>query len=529
MSKKQNSKKQPRKQRGGKVLGQGRDGCVVDPVFKCKNSRILNYDDKISKLINITNASKQQVQAFVDEFKIGQKFAKADPEHLMFLPGLDMCIMDDTNASKEQNDDLETCGYKHWARDTQVMNIIIKKGVDFDKVIPKLTEKQVLQSIGYLCSTALRYIYDMNITLMDIKPDNLLFTHSENYIYPVFIDFSEDFVLRGATGLSKFYSRGYPRPYFVWPLEVNSWFAPYGKVITKEMKDFAKYVEQYNRIDILNPSNRQALVDIHNYVRKSLSDRKQVKIFSEKLTCYMIGISVVYALGNKLKTYKKVEKIVNLMTEADVRKRQLLVDILNLIQQTDCIGDELQIKKLDVSNPVKKLFVNKDEMIVNKEQKAMKDNIRKTMKIVKSTKKESVKPQPKQENKLVVSKKRNPSYKQISKKGETNSIKSQPKKKSTTKPKPQPKKEKIILPKIDHDILLARRQRRQRQRRMQNQPANLVKKIKWKKIEPTKKSTTKPKPQPKKQEVILPKKTNKKNKWIKKIMRKKSPKFDGVM
>ena len=377
-----------KKQKGGKVLGQGRDGCVVDPPFKCSTTGIKKYDDKISKLINISNATQEETNNFIREFKIGQQFSKFDPNHMMFLPGLEMCIMDDEDFTPAQNEDLDECGYKHWARETEVINIIMKKGVDFDKVVNNLTETQILKSIAYLCSTAMRYIYEMNTTLMDIKPENILFTHSDKHIYPVFIDFSEDFVLKGASGVSRFFSREYPGAYFVWPLEVNSAVGPKpNQVSRKDYEFFSKDIYHYHNINLTQGSNMNAINSINNFVKKSLRNADERRGLSDNMTVYMIGKSFLYALDERFKKQKltKVRDILDAMVQEDVRKRAFLGDILLFIEEEyGIVEDEMFLRKSEVNNTVKKMFEGKEAQKIKNEKKTLTKNIKKSTKLAKS-------------------------------------------------------------------------------------------------------------------------------------------------
>ena len=97
-------------QKGGTVLGQGRDGCVIDPPIMCSSK--MSALNKVSKLINISDITEHAYQEFINEYKSGQIFRKGDPNNYHFLPGIDMCEFDDSNVSLALKKDIKTCGYK---------------------------------------------------------------------------------------------------------------------------------------------------------------------------------------------------------------------------------------------------------------------------------------------------------------------------------------------------------------------------------------------------------------------------------
>jgi hypothetical protein len=385
MSKKQNNKKQPRKQKGGKVLGQGRDGCVVDPVFKCPNTRIKNYNNKVSKLIDLTD-NPEELIAFKEEFKIGQKFIKADPNHIKFLPGLEMCTLSEKNISKKQNKDLEDCDYNTTDYDNRIniVNIIMQKGVSFDNVVERLTPEQILTSIGYLCSTAIFYIHNMNITLVDIKPDNLLFSQFKNYIYPVFIDFSEDFVLEGTKGLKEFLTRGYERPYFVWPLEVNNLF----RIKSKGDSSYAKAIEKFSQIKFSQINNKQ-LSDNMKYFVNSLKNEYDRKMISDKITTYMIGRSFLYVMENvpgffTKPEYKYVRNILFLMTQPLIYERITLPQVITTLTDQYKIKNDFIIEKKNLSKQTLSMFDKTETNDIKSPKKVLKDSVSESIKIVRN-------------------------------------------------------------------------------------------------------------------------------------------------
>ena len=118
------SRKKIKNQTGGKVLGQGRDGLVVDPPIMCSSK--MSALNKVSKLINISNITEHAYQDFINEYKSGHIFRNGDPNNFHFLPGIDMCEFDDRNASIELKKDLKQGGYKKGNKITYLLNILMK-------------------------------------------------------------------------------------------------------------------------------------------------------------------------------------------------------------------------------------------------------------------------------------------------------------------------------------------------------------------------------------------------------------------
>ena len=136
------------KQKGGKVLGQGGYGCVIDPPIMCSSK--LNKLNKVSKLINLTNASQEKHDEAINEYESGKIFTKVDPNNMYFLPGIDLCqITDkDKNITSGNKKDIEKCGFKD-KKKTFLLNILMKKGDDFPKITKELNETNFLKSLAY--------------------------------------------------------------------------------------------------------------------------------------------------------------------------------------------------------------------------------------------------------------------------------------------------------------------------------------------------------------------------------------------
>ena len=206
-------------QKGGKVLGQGSFGCVIDSLNRNK--------DTVSKLINLDEVDENspEMKEIVDEYTKGEIFRKNDPKNRFFLPVLTMERMSGKTSSKQVRKDLQTCGY---SKDGNILNFSIKRGGKFQKIGIILSEKEILKSLLYSLHGAKKCVDQLNTGLFDIKPDNLLFsiTHhnNEEYLHPTFIDFSSDFVLTSQQEFLNFFEKwggsGNPTYYQYWSYEI---------------------------------------------------------------------------------------------------------------------------------------------------------------------------------------------------------------------------------------------------------------------------------------------------------------------
>lgn len=336
--------KYDKKQKGGKILGKGRDGCVTDATILCSTKlNSDNYKDKVSKVIDISNADSYSLKMFVDEFNSGQIFRNYDKKGQHFLPGLEMCYKKYHELTDEQKEDMYNCAYNTDDFESLYLNIILQKGLSFPKVLSNLKEIDILKSIAYLLIGAKKSIYDLNVLLLDIKPDNLLFASNKNYTYPVFIDFSDDFVIKNIRDLDTFIN-GFSSYYPYWTLEMLIVFIE--KLILKndrkKITDLLNKIKKYRGID-LTQNNKSIQLVIENISKKLLNRRMnadELDQFYEKQFVYSIGISFLETVSKLQVNNNLMQKIKNLlshMTNENYFKRpgldSTLVTILNVLSK----------------------------------------------------------------------------------------------------------------------------------------------------------------------------------------------------
>jgi hypothetical protein len=323
------------KQKGGKVLGQGRDGCVIDPPILCYTS--LKKLNKVSKIIHVDKSKPWKTDEFIDEFKVGQIFRNYDPMNKYFLPGLEYCLI--TNYDKHpdiQNKnfqkDLKTCGYVNNKKYRETfINIIMKKGKDFEDIAKTLNVNNFLKSMYYLINIIRKCAGDLKVCLVDLKSPNLLFTKTddEKYMYPVIIDFSRDFVL---TNEKEFFDFIYnfkhvESNYRTWGPEIYLLFS---------MMTGHDYKSALGKKFITDLNLRKNMID---YIYDSMNTNSGKIRLYEKIMLYSIGLSFEDSMRiNKnisLKDKNVIMKIIRKMTHRDLRQREstknLLIEINNLL------------------------------------------------------------------------------------------------------------------------------------------------------------------------------------------------------
>jgi len=332
-------------QKGGAILGSGRDGSVADPPLLCSSK--MSAINKVSKMINVSGISKRKFNDFVNEYKFGQIFRKADPNNEHFLPGIDMCTFTDTDpiVPEQIRKDIKTAGYKKGNKPTHILNIIMKKGQDFKDITAKLSKKNVLKSMSYLLHGAKIMIYDLNVCHLDVKYPNLLYSKDDgdDKIYPVFIDFSADFVIRDLESFKKFYKGfGASTDYWIWPPEINALyydFATNGLSQSQINKDkylqkFIKGLRDNKGIDILTSNDHLLFENIIDYATIGISTKHGLLGLYNKMMVYEIGMAFYDSVKKTpLRKDANIMKIINAMLDVDPTTRPYIDDVQDMISK----------------------------------------------------------------------------------------------------------------------------------------------------------------------------------------------------
>ena len=337
--------KKNKSQKGGKILGTGRDGAVADPPLLCSTK--MSAINKVSKMINVSGISKRKFNDFVNEYKFGQIFRNADPNNEHFLPGIDMCTFTDTDpiVPEQIRKDIKTAGYKKGNKPTHILNIIMKKGQDFKDITANLSKENILKSMAYLLQGAEVMVYDLKVCHLDVKYPNLLYSKDDgdDRIYPVFIDFSADFVIRDLASFKKFIlGFGASTDYWIWPAEINALFYHFETMgmsqreinKNKYLQKFRKGLRDNKGIDIESTNGHLFFESITDYAVKSLNKQYSLIGLYNKMMVYEIGMAYYDSLEKtKFKKDKDIMGIINAMLDEDVTTRPYISDVKNMIKK----------------------------------------------------------------------------------------------------------------------------------------------------------------------------------------------------
>ncbi len=354
--------------KGGAVLGKGSFGCVVDPPKMC-SSDMTNFN-KVSKLINISKVSKAEYDEIVNEYHIGAALRKHDPDGKYFMPGLEMCEITEQDASESLKKDIKKCGYaKKVGSKTKMLNIVMNRGEDFDKVSTSLCLKNQIKTLGYLIYAAKKSLYSYKVGLMDVKTLNLLYKLDGKYIHPVFIDFSPDFVLNDKDDLIDFAldygSVQYP-PWAFELLALNAYLMTEKNTITRqELLRNPRYhnvisaANSMHNIDIRSDDGFETFKQIYEYMATLMKKSDAFEKIVEKLMVFEIGIALLNLSDND---DRFGDLIFELLTP-DPRSRPTFNKILNKLKKKynlQSITRETFLINLasEKTNPVIKNIVN---------------------------------------------------------------------------------------------------------------------------------------------------------------------------
>ena len=225
---------------------------------------------------------------------------------------------------------------------------------NFQKTLENLSEIDKAKSLGYLCISAIRALNLMNVTLFDIKPDNLLFSKTNDILHPVFIDFSADFVIdfsKNLTNFNKFLNGFVNSAYWVWPLEI---FLLLANPNYNNYSEFIGQVESFLNIKMSNNLQKVTNHAIKKYVLYNLNSgkkSKQIEIFS-KMTAFMIGRAFAFNVKDK-----KLKQIIACMVEQDIRYRCSLVEAVDmLLDSYKLVKEDLVMEMEEQPMNVQKMF-----------------------------------------------------------------------------------------------------------------------------------------------------------------------------
>ena len=165
---------------GGKVLGSGADGCVIDPVIPCKDDP--DNNEKVSKLMTGSDANLKDI-----EMKIGKKLKKIDPKNFYFIYPEFVCKVKKNDIGWLEDEKLK-CG--HLLKDQIVYNLIMPRGdITLREAYRQHNFKtretlKLILHLLYGCELLLKH----ELSHFDIKADNIVMVDDKDKFRPVMID-----------------------------------------------------------------------------------------------------------------------------------------------------------------------------------------------------------------------------------------------------------------------------------------------------------------------------------------------------
>lgn len=216
-----------KKQKGGKYLGSGTFGCVLNPNIKCNNVsdyKGVNFENKdlISKLSTYKYNDDDSLETVYDEINIGKKIFKFDKKCKYLCPIIHYCKIDDLSSIntrddikiKNLNNDDSDIDLEYYDKDENIkkclfninaeyiaINLITyNAGIDLDIFFKNITNKYKNIFILHFNKVildlfnGLKLLHHNHITHKDIKLNNVCITIKNNIPIIKYIDFglSED-------------------------------------------------------------------------------------------------------------------------------------------------------------------------------------------------------------------------------------------------------------------------------------------------------------------------------------------------
>ena len=276
-----------KKQKGGKVLGKGSYGCVIEPAIPCSKKLKENVVSKIGL---------DPDERDYDEFNIGKKLSKIDPESKYFVYVTESC---DIPRSAINDADFKKCKFE---LGKEYQNMIMEKGsMNFHELKSVKKDDDIFKKILIKMIESCILLMKNGLTHYDIKSLNIIIkkiSADKNEYESFMIDFGSTFMPQNWDDFGIIVDIN---DRYLWPIEVYSMMDSYKKFYTDRVK---KYV-----------------------TIKFLKGNKGFMDFSDKVMSYMIGIMFI----NNFKD-NKLKSVIEKMVKPHPDERITLKEALKLIK-----------------------------------------------------------------------------------------------------------------------------------------------------------------------------------------------------
>ena len=310
---KRNSKRKLKRKdkKGGKVVGLGGFGCIIDPGVSCQGNKMNNKVSKLGKNLDIS------------EINMGNKLKLIDPNKKYFLYIDSYCKIIPEHF---ESVDLELCNSKMRTDLSKGYNYIMDKGdINLRELKKKYsTTMEVMIKILLKLLECSEILLNNKLTHYDIKAENVMLRLSKDNMYDILmIDFGGEYNPQNWDEYNKNIKEQGDDEYF-WPSEVWG--------------DFPNFISPpYEPILFNKPQTS------NNFLRP----------FSEKVMVYMIG--KIYENSSK----KDIQPIIKGMLEKDYTKRYTINQAKNKIIETakklNINITDLRIPKIQRLSKIKKI------------------------------------------------------------------------------------------------------------------------------------------------------------------------------
>ena len=273
------------KQKGGKVLGKGSYGCVIEPAIPCNKKK--SRDNMVSKV------GLDPYERDYDEVYIGEMLASIDPKSKYFVYVTESC---DISGTKISQDDFKKCNFK---LGDKYQNMILEKGkMNLHELKSEIKDDNIFENILIKTIHSCIILLKHGLTHYDIKTLNIIIKNvSPNKYESFMIDFGSTFMPENWDHFGIIVDID---DRYLWPIEVFSM-----------MESFSKYYD----------------TRVQNYISDMfMNDTEGFLQFSDKVMSYMIGTMFTSTFKNN-----KLKDVIKGMTKPYPDERLSLKDALKKI------------------------------------------------------------------------------------------------------------------------------------------------------------------------------------------------------